>query len=102
MMASGRQSPAAWLGCSVRPDPKIRTNLMNRRNFLTGATVAAGFLAVDAESAVAGNEKGRSTATGVPMPFIETRDHAALFYKAWGTGKPVLFVHSWAANSELW
>ena len=75
---------------------------MNRRNFLTGATVAAGFLAVDAERAVAGHEKARSTATGMPMPFIETRDHAALFYKDWGTGKPVLFVHSWAANSELW
>src|SRR5260370_1120591 len=76
---------------------------MNRRNLLTGGAVAAGLFAVDAKRALAGREKARSsTATGVPMPFIETRDHAALFYKDWGTGKPVLFVHSWAVNSELW
>src|SRR5260370_4250584 len=76
---------------------------MNRRNLLTGGAVAAGLFAVDAKRALAGREKARSsTATGVPMPFIETRDHAGLCYKDWGTGKPVLFVNSWAVNSELW
>jgi non-heme chloroperoxidase len=33
------------------------------------------------------------------MPFIETRDRAGLFYRDWGTGKPVVFVHGWALNS---
>jgi non-heme chloroperoxidase len=27
------------------------------------------------------------------MPFIETSDRTSLFYKDWGTGKPVLFLH---------
>ena len=35
-------------------------------------------------------------------PLIETRDHATLFFKDWGKGKPVLFVHSWALNSDMW
>ena len=36
------------------------------------------------------------------MPFLETQDHTTLFYKIWGTGKPVLFVSSWALTSEMW
>jgi len=37
----------------------------------------------------------------LPTPFLETRDRAALFYKDWGAGKPVVFVHSWALNSDM-
>src|SRR5690349_1442790 len=36
------------------------------------------------------------------MPFIQTRDHTNLFYKDWGTGKPVIFVSSWALSSAMW
>jgi pimeloyl-ACP methyl ester carboxylesterase len=25
-----------------------------------------------------------------------------LFFRDWGTGRPVLFVHSWAVNADLW
>ena len=35
-------------------------------------------------------------------PFVETRDGVNLYYKDWGKGQVVLFVHSWAANSDLW
>jgi pimeloyl-ACP methyl ester carboxylesterase len=35
-------------------------------------------------------------------PFIVTRDGANLFYKDWGNGKPVVFVHSWALDSDMW
>ena len=32
------------------------------------------------------------------IPYIETRDRVSLFYKDWGTGKPVVFIHGgpWA------
>jgi non-heme chloroperoxidase len=33
---------------------------------------------------------------------IETTDGTRLFYRDWGAGKPVVFVHSWGANSEMW
>ena len=35
-------------------------------------------------------------------PFIATGEGAFLFCKEWGTGKPVLFLHSWAVHSDLW
>ena len=34
------------------------------------------------------------------MPFIETSDRTSLFYKDWGTGKPVLFLHGWCLGAK--
>jgi non-heme chloroperoxidase len=34
--------------------------------------------------------------------FIEARDGTTLFYKDWGTGTPVLFIHGWALGCEMW
>ncbi len=36
------------------------------------------------------------------MPHIETRDGVSLFYKDWGTGHPVVFVHGWPLNADMW
>ena len=36
------------------------------------------------------------------MPFIETSDRTSLFYKDWGTGKPVLFLHGWCLGADMW
>jgi non-heme chloroperoxidase len=36
------------------------------------------------------------------MPFIETGDGTGLFYKDWGTGEPVLFVHGWTLGAGMW
>jgi non-heme chloroperoxidase len=33
---------------------------------------------------------------------IEVRDGTKLFYKDWGTGKPVLFIHGWALGCDMW
>jgi pimeloyl-ACP methyl ester carboxylesterase len=35
-------------------------------------------------------------------PYIETADGTRLFYKDWGAGKPLLFVHSWSVNADMW
>jgi pimeloyl-ACP methyl ester carboxylesterase len=37
-----------------------------------------------------------------PSSYIETRDGVRLYRREWGTGTPVLFVHSWAVSSRLW
>lgn len=78
---------------------------MNRRELFQSAAAAAGagLLAADPD-AVWSASQGSSVARRAPlaMPFIETRDHAGLFYRDWGAGQPVLFVHSWAVNSDLW
>jgi non-heme chloroperoxidase len=36
------------------------------------------------------------------MPYIESSDHTSLYYRDWGTGKPVVFVSSWALSSPMW
>lgn len=36
------------------------------------------------------------------MPFVEIGDGTRLFYKDWGTGKPVLFVHGWCLGADMW
>ena len=40
----------------------------------------------------------RSTA----MSYITTQDNTKLFYKDWGTGKPVIFMHGWPLSSDSW
>ncbi|MCU1641470.1 MAG: alpha/beta hydrolase [Nocardia sp.] len=33
------------------------------------------------------------------MPFLDTRDGTSLFYRDWGTGRPVLFCSAWGLSS---
>jgi pimeloyl-ACP methyl ester carboxylesterase len=74
---------------------------MNRRNVLKSvaiATTGAGLAAVGGAAANAGASEEKA----LRAPFIVTRDGANLLYKDWGAGKPVVFVHSWAASSDMW
>ncbi len=34
------------------------------------------------------------------MAFITTRDDNKLFYKDWGTGRPVILIHGWPLNAD--
>lgn len=36
------------------------------------------------------------------MAFIKVTDGTNLFYKDWGTGQPIVFVHGWCINSDSW
>jgi non-heme chloroperoxidase len=36
------------------------------------------------------------------MPTITTKDGAKTFYKDWGEGQPILFIHGWPLNSDAW
>src|SRR5690348_13414092 len=38
----------------------------------------------------------------VAMPTITTRDGAHIFYKDWGSGRPVVFSHGWPLNADAW
>ncbi|MBP0495164.1 alpha/beta fold hydrolase [Pararoseomonas indoligenes] len=36
------------------------------------------------------------------MPFLTTRDGTRIFYKDWGSGRPVVFSHGWPLSSDAW
>ena len=36
------------------------------------------------------------------MPILTTKDATAIYYKDWGTGKPVVFSHGWPLSSDAW
>ncbi len=36
------------------------------------------------------------------MAFFEASDGTKLFYKDWGSGTPVVFVHGWPLNADMW
>jgi pimeloyl-ACP methyl ester carboxylesterase len=36
------------------------------------------------------------------MPYLNTSDDTTLFYRDWGTGDPMVFVHGWGLNSDMW
>ena len=36
------------------------------------------------------------------MPTITTKDGAKSFYKDWGEGQPIVFLHGWPLNSDAW
>ncbi|MFP2908594.1 alpha/beta fold hydrolase [Pyxidicoccus sp. 3LFB2] len=80
---------------------------MERRDILkSAAAVGAGMgLLVGGEQALAagaqpGEAKGKGK--GKPGPFIRTRDGGELFYRDWGTGRPVVFLSGWTLTSEMW
>ena len=36
------------------------------------------------------------------MPFNKAADGTDLFYKDWGSGRPVVFVHGWPLQADMW
>jgi len=62
---------------------------------LACAAVAAGGLAMAGPARAAGRASARPA-------MIETADGTRLFYRDWGAGKPVVFLHSWGVNSQMW
>jgi non-heme chloroperoxidase len=36
------------------------------------------------------------------MAFIKARDGTQLYYKDWGEGAPVVFIHGWPLNADMW
>ena len=70
---------------------------MNRRHVLLSAAAGA---------ALAGNAPSAVGSTGTPRPNsgqpLQGRDGVRLFHRSWGEGRPLLFVHAWALNGDMW
>ena len=70
---------------------------MQRRSFLCSA---AG-LSVVAPWAAAAPTQSANTREGASHPVMKT-ERASLFLRDWGRGRPVVFVHGWAVNCDVW
>jgi non-heme chloroperoxidase len=76
---------------------------MDRRDVLKSTAsfaVATGVLATLRTEA----SQTRSLAAAPPRrgPYIATRDGQGMFYKDWGSGKPVVFLGAWGLPSDMW
>lgn len=72
---------------------------MDRRTLVRSIAAAVGIGAAGSHQPAIGAQ----TPARRPRPAtIDTRDGALLYWKEWGEGKPVLFLHSWANSSDLW
>lgn len=36
------------------------------------------------------------------MAYVTARDGTEIFYKDWGKGSPVVFIHGWPLNADAW
>ncbi len=36
------------------------------------------------------------------MPYVTTKDGVEIYYKDWGSGRPIVFSHGWPLNSDSW
>ncbi len=36
------------------------------------------------------------------MPYVKTADGTSLFYNDWGSGKPVVLIHGWPLDADMW
>ena len=89
-----------------RVEPHAAANLerraMHRRELLTALAVgAATTTMVSAGGASVATDDG-VTPPPRPAPFIESHDGTRLYWREWGRGTPVMFVHSWCLHSQMW
>jgi non-heme chloroperoxidase len=79
-----------------------------RRSIMIGGAVAAGGLAASllpasAQAAQSADTSGASKPHGQhSADYISTKDGTQLYYKDWGTGRPVVFCHGWPLSSDSW
>ncbi|MGF6818140.1 non-heme chloroperoxidase [Paraburkholderia atlantica] len=79
-----------------------------RRKLLIGGAAAAGGLAaamlpgtVQASTAVASPQASKADHRHFSS-YISSKDGTQLYYKDWGTGRPVVFCHGWPLSSDSW
>lgn len=50
----------------------------------------------------AGSESAAGNAPNRPMKNVVTADGTKIYYKDWGSGKPVVFSHGWPLSADAW
>jgi non-heme chloroperoxidase len=99
-----------WSVRSNHPEEPQRrvVNAINRRQLLTSSGLGAMAAGLACSGVTAGRPAAAAGSAGSSAPpaassaFVEARDGTRLAYLDWGAGKPVVFLHAWGLNAEIW
>jgi non-heme chloroperoxidase len=82
---------------------KIESSISSRRNVLIGVGGLATVLGM-AETAGATEPAARVVAASDATvgKTIAAADGTRIFYKDWGSGKPIVFSHGWPLTADAW
>jgi pimeloyl-ACP methyl ester carboxylesterase len=78
---------------------------MERRDILKSAVatgVGMGLMAGGGEALATGGRPAEAKGKVQSGSVIRTRDGVELYYRDWGTGRPVVFLAGWTLTSEMW
>jgi non-heme chloroperoxidase len=76
---------------------------MHRRELLTTiATAGAATATMASAERTLAADGGSAAPNRQRAPFIDSHDGTRLYWRAWGSGVPVMFAHSWCMHSGMW
>jgi non-heme chloroperoxidase len=78
------------------------TNGTSRRDLLVAASGLAAAVGLPKAASAASHPSKTLTKGSQVMSPVTANDGTKIFYKDWGTGKPVIFSHGWPLTADAW